>query len=151
MQGVPDCQHRVFDGTVCALKLLFPSLLGELKDSASVKKLVAGEGGWTCVKEVMGWILETETGKVTPPESKLTELLTLVDIPATQRKMGRKDLECLVGKVRSMHLAVPGAVAHLFHIQRALNQEGKERAWLSPAFHRKLAAWKALALQAASL
>ena len=31
VQGVPDCQHQVFDGTVCALKWLFPSLPGELK------------------------------------------------------------------------------------------------------------------------
>ena len=35
-----------------------------------------------------------------------------------------KDLECLVRKLRSMHLVVPGAVAHLYHIQRALSQVG---------------------------
>ena len=70
-QGVLDCQHRVFDCTVRALKWLFPSLPGELKDLTSVKKLVAGEGGWTCVKEVLGWILDTEAEKVTLPERKL--------------------------------------------------------------------------------
>ena len=116
----------------------------------SVKKLVAGEGGWTCVKEVLGWILDTEAGTFTLLERKLEELLTLMDIPATQRKMGRKDLEHLVGKLPSMHPAVPGAVAHLFHIQRALNQGGVNWVLLSPAFHRKLADWKSLALQAAS-
>ena len=47
-----------------------------------------------------------------------------MDIPPTQRRMGRKDLERLVGKLRFMPLAVPGAVAHLFHIQRVLNQGG---------------------------
>ena len=73
-----------------------------------------------------------------------------MNIPPTQRRMGRKDLERLVGKLRSMHLAVPGVVAHLFHIQRALNQGGVDRAWLSPEFHRELADWKVLALQAAS-
>ena len=118
VQGGPDRQHQVFDGTVRALKWLFPSLPGELKDSVSVKKLVAGEGDCTCVKEVLGWILDTEAGTVTLPERKLKELLTLVDIPPTQRRMGRKDLERLVGKLRSMHLAVPGAVAHLFYIQQ---------------------------------
>ena len=65
VQGGPDCQHRVFDGTVRALKWLFPSLPGELKDSVSVKKLVAGEGDWTCVNEVLGWILNTEAETVT--------------------------------------------------------------------------------------
>ena len=53
VQKGPYLQHRVFDGTVRALKWLFLSLPGELKDSTSVKKLVAGEGGWTCVKEVL--------------------------------------------------------------------------------------------------
>ena len=74
-----------------------------------------------------------------PPERKLEELLTLVNIPPTQRRMGRKDLERLVGKLHSMHLAVPGVVAHLSHIQRALNQGGVDQAWLSPDFHRELA------------
>ena len=78
------------------------------------------------------------------------ELLTLVDISATQRRMVQKDLERLVGKPRSMHLAVPGAVAHLFHIQSALNQGGVDRAWLSPAFHCEIANWKAITLQSAS-
>ena len=49
-----------------------------------------------------------------------------------------------------MHLAVPGVVAYILHIQRALNQGGVDRACLSPAFHRELADWKVLALQAAS-
>ena len=49
-----------------------------------------------------------------------------------------------------MHLAVPGAVAHLFQIQRALNQGGVDRAWLSWEFHREVVNWKVLALQAAS-
>ena len=49
-----------------------------------------------------------------------------------------------------MHLAVPGAVAHIFRIQRALNQGGVDRVWISPAFRRNLVNWKALALQAAS-
>ena len=59
VQGGPDRQHRVFDGTVRALKWLFPSLPGEIKDLVSVKNIVAGEGGWTCGKEVLGWILDT--------------------------------------------------------------------------------------------
>ena len=73
-----------------------------------------------------------------------------MDVPANQSRMGRKDLERLMGKLRSMHLAVPRAVAHLFRIQRALNQGEMDRAWLSPALHSELADLKALALQAAS-
>ena len=65
----------------------------------SVKKLLAGEEDRTCLKEIIGWILDTEAGTITLPERKLEELLTLVDIPATQRRMVRNDLERLVGKL----------------------------------------------------
>ena len=78
VQRGPDRQHRVFDGTVRALKWLFLSLPGELKDSVNVKKLVAGEGGWTCVNEFLGCILDTEAGTVNLPERKLKKILTLV-------------------------------------------------------------------------
>ena len=64
--------------------------------------------------------------------------------------MGWKYLERLVRKLRFMHLAVPGAMAHLFHIQHALNQGRVDRACLSLVFRRKLTNWKALALQVAS-
>ena len=70
----------------------------------------------------MGWTLDTEAGAVTLLEKQIQELLTLVDIPATQQRMSWKDLERLVGKLRSVHIAVPGAVAHLFRIKRALAQ-----------------------------
>ena len=48
-----------------------------------------------------------------------------------------------------MHLAVPVAVAHLYHIQHALAQAKTYRERLSPAFHRKIADWKMLADQTA--
>ena len=45
--------------------------------------MVAREGEWTFIKGVLGWILDTEAGKLTLPERNLEELLTLVDIPPT--------------------------------------------------------------------
>ena len=59
VQGRLECQHRVFDGTVHSLKWLFPSLPGDSKDLVIVKKLLAGEGEWTCIKEVLGWKIYT--------------------------------------------------------------------------------------------
>ena len=69
-----------------------------------VKKLLDGEGDWECVKEILRWIIDTEAGTVALPERKLQELQDLLDILTTHRHMGRKDLEFLVGKPRSMHL-----------------------------------------------
>ena len=86
------------------------------------EKAQSGEGGWTCAKKFLEWILDMQAGTVTLTERKLEEILTLVDIPATQRKMGRKDLERRFEKLRSMNLTGPEAMAHFFHIQFALNQ-----------------------------
>ena len=132
----PVTTHQVFDSTVRALKWLPPSLPVEAKDSVLVKKLLAGEGDWECVKEILGWVIYTKTGTVALPERKIQELWDLLYIPTTQRRMGRKNLERLVGKLHTMHLAVPRAVAHIYHIQRALAQAGADRAWLSPYFRR---------------
>ena len=97
---------------------------------------MAGEGDWTCMKDVLGWLIYTEAGMVDLLERKNLELLKLLSIPAIQRRMVRKELERLVRKLRSMHLAVPGAVAHLYHIHSALAQGGEDRSWLLSYFHR---------------
>ena len=96
---------------------------------------MAGKGYWTYKKEVLGWQIDTEAGMVALPDQKHLELLQLLAILATHRRFLWKELERLVGKLRSIHLTVPGAVAHIYHIQRALTQGGKYRAWLLADFH----------------
>ena len=73
-----------------------------------VKKILAGEGDWGCVKELLGWIIDTKAGAVALPERNLQELRDLLEISIYHQRMGQKDLEHLIGKLRSMHLAVPG-------------------------------------------
>ena len=153
MTSLPWCKGGQSDNTesLTAQSVLsngfFPLLPGEAKDLVSVKKLLAREGDWECVKEVLRWTINTKAGTVALPERKLQELRDLLDIPTSQQRMGGKELERLVGKLRSMHLAVPGAVAHLYHIQCALSQAETNRAWLSPDFHREIADWNTLADQ----
>ena len=67
MQGGSEQHHQVFDSIVHALKWLFPSLPWEAKDSVSFKKLLTGEGYWTCNKEVLGRIIETGSGELFQP------------------------------------------------------------------------------------
>ena len=82
------------------------------------------------MEEVLGSMINTEAGTVALPEWKLQELNQLLAIPATQRCIGRKDMERLKGKICSIKLALPGAVAYLYHVQRTLKQGGEERAWI---------------------
>ena len=83
----------------------------------------------------MGWTIDTEAGMIPLPERKLQEMNQLIAIPAMQRCIGQKELERLAGKLLSVHLVVPGVIAHLYHIQRAMTQGGEDRAWLLPYFH----------------
>ena len=109
----------------------------------SVKNLLAGEGGWACIKEVLGWIIDTKAGTVALPDRKIQKLRNLLAIPTTQRRMSRNNLERLIGKLRSMHLALPGAVANLYHLQRALAHgwgEGGVGLVSLPSFSAKLRA-----------
>ena len=89
-QGVPELQRQVFDGNVRALKWIFLLLSVEAKGSVSAKKLRAREGGYTYVKEVLRWTINTESVMVTLPERKLQELDQLLAIPLTQQHIGRK-------------------------------------------------------------
>ena len=125
-------------------------LPGEAKYLVSVKKLLAGEGDLECFKEVLGRIIDTKARTVALPERKLQEMRDLLGILTTQQRMGRKELERLVGKLHSMHLVVPGAVAHLYHVQRTVAQEGAGRSWLSPDFYREIANWRMLTEQTAN-
>ena len=49
-----------------------------------MEKLKAGEGYWTCLKEVLGWTIDTEAGTVDLPGQKLQGLNQLLAVPATQ-------------------------------------------------------------------
>ena len=78
------------------------------------------------------------------------KLLTPVAILTTQCHIGREDLEGLVSKLRSMHLQVPGAVAHLYLIQNALAKGRRGKALIMLSFHQDITDWRALAEQIAA-
>ena len=119
VQGWPGWKCPVFDGTIRSLKLIFLSFPGKMKELVSVKKLWAEVGNWTHIKEVLGWKIYIESCKVTIPEQKLQEILQLISIMDTQRRIGWKNIEHLIDKLCSMNLMGTRAVAHFYHIHHA--------------------------------
>ena len=99
VQGGTERQFQFFDGTVRALKWLFPSLTMESKESVSVNNLKAGEGDWCFLKEALGCKIDTEAVTIALLKRKLQEMNHLLSIPATQQRIGRKELERLVGNL----------------------------------------------------
>ena len=68
-------------------------------------------------KEILGLVLVSEAVTFQLTSRGLKELKALLDISRTQRVIAVPKLRSLIGKLQSMHLAVPGAIVHFFYIQ----------------------------------
>ena len=138
-QGNQPQQHRLIEIVLQEIKNMYPTVKGELKDSISLKKASTGDGDWSASEEILGWIINTSTGTISLSPKRITDLNQLLDPPSSQRRMSRKKLERLIGKLRSMHLAIPGAIGHFYHIQMALTKANRKTAYIPTAFHQDIA------------
>ena len=143
-QGDPSQQTRVSELVLRAIKETYPSLPGEVKDSVSLKKARQDDGDWESTKEILGWIINAQDGTLRLSPKRRADLESLLDIPPSQRRMSRKHLMHLIGKLRSMHLAVPGAIGHFYYMQMALTKANTRTAYLSNGFHQEVCYWHAL-------
>ena len=109
-----------------------------------MKKAEAGDGDWSVIKEILGWIINSADGIISLSLKRIEDLDMLLNIPSKQHRMSRKKLERLIGKLRSMHLAIPGAIGHFYHIQMALTKANRRTTYLSKDFHRDIAHWRLL-------
>ena len=72
------------------------------------------------VKEILGWLIGTHRGTLVLFSKKRLELLSILEIPTTQHRILVKNMERFVSKLRSMKLAVPGAIGYFYAMQVAL-------------------------------
>ena len=59
-QGDPTQQHRVSEITICALMDILPYLPSEVKESTISKKSLARDRDWAEIKEILGWMIDTD-------------------------------------------------------------------------------------------
>ena len=69
------------------------------------------------------------------PGKRIADLRSQLYIPATQQKIRRKKLEILIGKLRSMHLAVPSAIGYFSYLRQALTKALDKLAYMLNNFH----------------
>ena len=134
VQDRPERQHQVFDDTGYALKWLLPLPLGDSKDSMSVQNFWKEKANEPTSSKSWGGIL-TRRRKQSPSHSAIFDNYwpwRTYRLQNTIWDRGRKELERLVGKLCSMHLAVPRVVVHIYQIQRYIDQGEVEQSWLSP-------------------
>ena len=81
----------------------------------------------------------------TPPPKRKAELGTLLNIPPSQHRISTKKLERLIGKLRSIHLAIPGAVGHFYNLQQSLTADHyahRATTYVTSGFHSDLRFWR---------
>ena len=106
----------------------------------SVKKLRQGDACWSTVKKVLGWIIDSSAMTLTLPTRRLNRLAELLaSIPPTQTRLALDRWYSLLGELRSMAIALPGARGLFSSLQLALRTREQQRVRLSKGFHDALA------------
>jgi hypothetical protein len=91
------------------------------QEPASIKKLLKGDAIWSTRKVVLGWVLDTTTKTIKLPPNRVARLhAILVSITRYQRWTSTKKWQKLIGEIRSMVLAIPGASGLFCSLQEAL-------------------------------
>ena len=111
----------------------------------SVKKLRKGDCSWHTIKIVLGWVIDTVALTIQLPQHRVERLATiLASIPSTQKRIGIKKWHKVLGELRSMSIALPGA-RHLFsHMQLALSNRLGSRIALKKGVHQAVTDFKLL-------
>ena len=90
------------------------------QEPASVKKLRRGDGAWTTRKLVLGWLIDTVRMTIELPPHRVDRLhAILASIPPTRNRVGWKEWHKVLGKLRSMALAIPGGRGLFSTLQEA--------------------------------
>jgi hypothetical protein len=100
---------------------LSPSDPPTRQEPVSIKKLLEGDGSWSTIKLVLGWILDTESLTICLPSHCVEHLWEILDkIPPTQHQISIKKWHKVLGELRSMSLALPGLCNIFSTMQNAL-------------------------------
>jgi hypothetical protein len=112
----------------------------------SQSKLDAGDGTWSTQKVVLGWLLNTVDKTLRLPQHKADRLHELRHHFLPLRRTSRRKWQHLLGELRHLTVAIPGA-RYLFSILQSIlvEQPNSQRLRLKPLVTASLHDWEALA------
>jgi hypothetical protein len=120
------------------------------KQVISQSKLAAGDCTWSTTKLILGWLLDTASRTLRLPQHKAHRLATLLSDFMALSRTSRKKWQQLLGELRHMATAIPGA-RYLFSIlQHVLVQQPGPRVRLSHLVKQSLQDWGVLATELAT-
>lgn len=109
------------------------------KETISLKKLDQGDCTRASLKSVLGWMIDTIKETLELPEHRIVRLQEILDqIPPSQKRTSAKKWHKVLGELRSMAAALPGARGLFSQMQLALRTDSKHRINLSKGVHAAL-------------
>lgn len=116
------------------------------KEPVSTKKLRQGDACWATTKTILGWDLDTVHETLRLPPHRLARLYELLDaFPPSRKRAPIKTWHQLLGELRSMAAALPGARGLFSVLQDALSKGDRHRVRLTRGVFDSLADFRAIA------
>jgi hypothetical protein len=118
------------------------------KSVISSSKLQQGDGAWSTSKIILGWAIDTAARTLSLPAHKADRLRDIVSSFDAVGSTSRRRWYRLLGELRHMSTAIPGA-AYLFSILQSVlvDQPQSSRLRLRPIVKESLHDWQTLANQ----
>ena len=109
------------------------------RQPTSLKKLEKGDCSWSTIKVILGWIIDTVSMTIQLPPHRVERLAEILSsIPVTQKRTSVRKWHKVLGELRSMSLALPGARNLFSHMQHAMSSKLKGRVTLNKGVHHAL-------------
>jgi hypothetical protein len=142
-QGQPrslrNTRRLIMHAVDSTFRPLMPDDLPSRTEPISVAKLLKGDADWSTTKKILGWEIDSVSMTLTLPARRLARLHELLaSISKDRKRMSLSTYHQLLGELRSMALALPGARGLFSHLQLALRSRQGTRLRLSPSFHAAL-------------
>jgi hypothetical protein len=98
------------------------------QEPISVKKLKKGDAHWATTKQILGWLIDTVATTLTLPPHRLERLFEILrSISPEQQRVSLKKWQSILGELRAMAIAIPGARGFFSHMQAALQAHNVTR------------------------
>ena len=111
------------------------------EDPVSQKKLRNGEGTWTFLKEILGWLVDGANFTIQLPPDKCHKIVKQIKKISKQQYTSLKRFQELAGKLQHASFGIPGGKGLFSPIYRAL-QGTPASIQITPAIREALKDWR---------
>ena len=133
------CVQRILLHTIDDVICPLDANNGPQKELVSLKKIQQGDYLNGTIKTMLRWIIDTVNMMIYLPQHQLQRLADIIaSIPIMQKQMSVRKWHKVVGELRSMALALPGARHLLSPMQHALTNKLGTRVLLQKGVHHAL-------------